>query len=231
MAKDRNSIIYHQKQINRMEDIVLIGAGGHAKSVIEAVVSGNNFRIYGLIDANLKPGEKVCGLEVIGDDSCIDKAITRGIKSFFIAVGSIGKPDLRVRLFEMLKQRGVELPNIIHPSAVVSRFSVLGKGNFVGAKAVINAGAVTGNNCIINTSSVIEHDCELSDFVHLACGAVLSGGVRIGARTHIGAGSCVSNSLEIGSNTIIGSGSVVTENIPGGCIAFGNPCKLVRKNE
>ncbi|MDD5492622.1 MAG: acetyltransferase [bacterium] len=214
-----------------MKKILLLGAGDHAKVIIDALSRLGEFRIAGLIDQPGKVGQKVLNVPIIGTDQDLARLYRRGIKYAFIAVGSIGDPRCRVKLEKLIKKAGYALPNIISLDALVSKFASLGQGNYLAPGVIINAQAVVGNNTIINTGAIIDHDCRIGDYVHLAPGVVLSGGVTVGERTHIGTGSCVSQYIKIGKDTIIGAGSVVVKNIGAKTIAYGNPCKEIRKNE
>ena len=213
-----------------MKKIILIGGGGHCKVVIESILSQKHYSIAGIIDLQKKAGKKTLGVPVIGEDSELSSFFKKGIRNCFIALGSAGKPGLRIKLYGLGKKIGFKFPNIIHPAANLSAFAILGEGNYVGPLAVINAGARLGNNCIINTASIVEHDCLISDFVHLAPAVALSGGVSVGAGTHVGIGSVVIQNVKIGKNSIIGAGSIVTGDIESNVIAFGNPAKKIRKN-
>lgn len=214
----------------RVEKIILLGGGGHVKVVIDVILEARKYKIIGIIDLEKKIGQKVLGIPIIASDSDMGAYFKKGIKSCFITLGAIGKPHLRIRLFDLVKRIGFELPNIVHPTAVVSDFAVLGEGNFIAAGAIIQAGANIGNNCIINTNAVIEHDCKIGDFAHIACGTTLSGGVTVGEYSHIGTGVSIIESVKIGSNTIIGAGSVVLEDFGNNIVAYGSPARRIRKN-
>ncbi len=210
--------------------IILIGSGGHSKVVMETIICSKNFDIVGIVDPQKAKGEKILGISIIGRDSDLQSYFKRGIKNCFITVGSVGNPKARIRLYDLALRIGFSFPNIIHPSAIVSKFVSLGEGNYIAPGVIINADAQIGNNCIINTQAVIEHDCIVGDFVHIAPGAKIGGGVNIGKFSHIGIGSCVLQCLHIGSNTIIGAGSVVLKDVVDNVVAYGNPCKMVRHN-
>jgi sugar O-acyltransferase (sialic acid O-acetyltransferase NeuD family) len=210
--------------------ILLIGAGGHGKVVLDALLAQKEYVVAGIIDVKKLVGTKVLGGEVIWTDADLPRLFKSGIKYCIIAVGSIGDPGLRVKLSETAKGVGFSFPNVISPKAVVSPHAVLGEGNYVAPGAIINAGTRIGNHCIINTGAIVEHDCVIHDFVHLSPGAVLSGGVAVGDQSHIGSGSVVVQYLKIGSKVMIGAGSVVTKDVPDGIKAFGNPCRERKAN-
>lgn len=213
-----------------MENILLIGGGGHCKSVLDAIFEQNLYSPAGIIDLKEKIGQEVLGIPVSGTDTELESFFKKGIKLSVITAGSVGDPELRVKLAKKALKAGFTFPNIIHPKAVVSKRTLLGKGNFVAAGAVINAGVSVGNFCIINTGAVIDHDCEIGDFVHIAPGCSLSGNVKVRTRTHIGTGTCIRQSISIAEKTIVGVGSAVVSDMPSEMVCAGNPCKPVKNN-
>lgn len=195
------------------EKIVLIGGGGHAKVVIDAIRVSDKFSIYGIVDPHLKEGLTVLGIKVIGSDNILPDVFKKGIKRAFIGVGSVGDCKIRKDIYKTLKLIGFGLPVIIHPGSIVADSVDFGEGTFVAAGAVINPGSRIGKNVIINTNSSIDHDCELKDFVHIAPGVTLSGGVTVGEETHIGTGAIVIQYISIGKKCLIGAGSTLCRNV------------------
>lgn len=210
--------------------ILLVGAGGHCKVILDLLLSCKEYKIAGIIDLRERLKDNILGIPVIGTDRDLSHFFKSGIKHCFISVGSIGDARVRVKLYSLAKKIGFMFPNLISPKALVSPRSSIGVGNYIAPGVIINAGAQIGNNCIINTGAIVEHDCRIGDFVHLSPGAVLGGGVSIGDYSHIGAGSTVIQDVKIAENTIVGAGSVVTKNIRKGIVAYGNPCKERKKN-
>ncbi|OGS19423.1 MAG: hypothetical protein A2219_00325 [Elusimicrobia bacterium RIFOXYA2_FULL_50_26] len=214
-----------------MTELLLIGAGGHCKVVIDAILNLKNFKVAGIIDLPQKAGENIYGIPVIGTDMELDRFYRQGIRHCHVSVGSIGSPALRVKLCKQATSAGFAFSTIISRHAVVSEKSIIGEGTFVAPGAVINAGAKVGSNCIINTGAVIDHDCVIGDFTHIAPRAVLGGGVTVGEFSHIGAGSSLMQYITIGKGTIIGMGSVVTKSFGDNLTAFGCPCVIRKNNE
>lgn len=211
-----------------MEKIVLVGAGWHCKVVADALKLGSSFEIAGLID--LVPENKkdrVAGLRVLGDSNALPELFKSGIRSAFVAVGSLSPADCdnRIEIYESLKKAGFSIPSVVHPSAIISGSVSLAEGVFVGPGAVINPDSTVGACAIINTRAVIEHDCSIGIFAHVAPGAAVCGCVSVGDRSHVGAGSVVKQHLAIGADCLIGAGGVVVKNVPDGVTAFGNPCR------
>lgn len=209
--------------------ILLVGGGGHCKSVLDSMLETKLYSEIGVIDKKENIGNKILDISIIGCDEELPNLYREGFKTAFVTVGSIGNPKIRIKLFNILEKIGFEIPNIIDTTAIVSDCAMLDKGIFVGKNAVINAGSFIHKGAIINTSTIIEHDCIVEEFAHIASGAVLCGEVRVGTNTHIGANSVIKQQTMIGSNTIVGMGSTVLADIREDVIAYGNPCKEVQQ--
>jgi sugar O-acyltransferase (sialic acid O-acetyltransferase NeuD family) len=208
--------------------LLLIGGGGHCKSVLDSILPLNEYSEIGIIDKNENIGESILGIPIIGCDDDLSKLYHDGYHYAFVTVGSIGEPSLRIKLYKMLERIGFEIPNIIDLTAIVSRQVKMERGIFIGKNVVINVGTSIKDGSIINTGSTIEHDCIINQFCHIAPGSVLCGEVEVGENTHVGAGSVIRQQIKIGSNAIIGMGSVVLKDIKGNVVAYGNPCKEVK---
>lgn len=212
-----------------MEDLILIGGGGHCKSIIDSIKSENKFNIVGILDNINNVGSYINDIKIIGCDDDLEMIYKSGIKNAFITIGSIGNTYLRESLYIKTKEIGFNIPTIKDITSIVSTNSIVGEGTFIGKRSVINSNCIIGKNCIINTGSIIEHDCIVGDFVHISPGSVLSGNVKIGYKTHIGANSTIIQGIEIGENSIIGAGSVVVKDIKSNIKAYGNPCMEVNR--
>lgn len=194
-----------------MEDIVLVGFGGHAKSVIDAIERGGQYRIAGFTEM------KVCGeyhgYFCLGTDERLGEIFRGGVKNAFVCIGYMGTGHIRDSLYSRLKNIGFSLPVISDPSAVISENATIGEGTFVGKNAVINADAHIGKMAIINTASVVEHEVSIGDFSHIAVGAVLCGQTQVGHHCLIGANATVIQEKKIGDGSVVGAGSVVLRNV------------------
>ena len=214
-----------------MKKIVLVGAGGHALSVIDSIQSKGDYEIFGITDLGNGVGEQVLGCEVIGNDAVLKSVFKRGVKYAFVTVGSIGNTSLRKKLIKQLKLIGFSLPSIIDASSNIGSDVLMGEGALIGKNTVVNAMSTVGDMAIINTGAIVEHGCYVGAFAHIGPGAVLCGDVKIGADTHVGANATVIQGVNIGHDSMIGAGSIVIHDVPSKVIAFGNPCKVVRINE
>lgn len=209
--------------------ILLIGAGGHCKSVLDSLLLLKNYSEIGIVDFPEKIGETLLEIPIIACDDDLPTLLRKGFSHAFVTVGSAKNCNDRKRIIASVEKIGFEMPNIVDPSAVVSNFAKMGKGIFVGKNVVVNAGAVVEDGVILNSGCIIEHDCFICKGAHIAPGAVLGGGVYVGEYAFIGTGVLVKPTIKIGDNTVIGMGSVVLNDIKKNVIAYGNPCKEARK--
>ena len=211
-----------------MKKVILLCGGGHAKCVIDAMRLGGEYTPHCVLDIKERIGQKVLGVKITGSDADLPAYFKRGIKLCFVALGSTGDSARRIALWKLAVKAGFNLPNIIHPSAVVSSQALLGGGVYIGPGAIVNTSAVIGDGCIINSGAIVEHDCHIGEFSHIAPGAVLRGGVTVGDRAHLGTGCAVTHYVKIGADSIIGAGCVVVKNIPARIICVGNPAKKIK---
>lgn len=199
--------------MSRFERILLVGSGGHAKTVVDTLERLGGYEIAGFVGPGEKGREIYRGYSLIGHDEDLPELFAKGIKAAALGMGFMGRSKVRSRLFAHLAEIGYELPVLIDPAAVVAVDAVLGAGTYVGRQAVINAEASIGRACIINTGSIVEHECVVGDFTHVAVGTVLCGEVQVGRECLIGANATVIQGLRIGDGCIIGAGAVVTKDV------------------
>jgi sugar O-acyltransferase (sialic acid O-acetyltransferase NeuD family) len=209
-----------------MEDIVVIGGGGHSKVVISILRKLSRFRILGYTD--LKNNGTLLSVPYLGDDREFAALISGREVSAAIGVGQVGLGTARAALWMRMQPLKLSLPAIVSPHAVVNDAVDLGNGTVVMDGAVINSGAVTGIGAIVNTGSIVEHDVILGDWVHVAPGATISGGSKIGAHTMIGVGAVVIEGRSITADCIIGAGSTVISDITIPGVYVGSPVRKIR---
>ena len=209
--------------------ILLIGGGGHCRSVIDSLMELNSYSEIGIVDKQETVGSSVMGLPIVGCDDDLFDLYVKGYNYAFITLGSIGNPVIRIKLYNLLNEIGFIIPTIIDSSAKVSLNAKLEEGVFVGKLSIVNTDAQIKKCAIINSGAIVEHDCQIGAFVHIAPGAVLGGDVFVGENTHIGSNSTIKQQVRIGSNSVIGMGSVVLHNIQDKVIAYGNPCREVNE--
>ena len=189
-----------------MEEIILIGGGGHCKSVIDVIEQENKYKIVGIIDKPELKGEKVLGYEVIGCDDDLSILFEK-YQNAVVTVGHIKSNSLRVKLFNLLKDIGYTLPVIISPLSYISKYSIVEEGSVVMHHVVINADVKVGKNCIINTKALLEHDVVIENNCHISTAAVVNGGVKIEENTFFGS-NAVSKEY-IACKGFIKAGSIV----------------------
>ena len=207
-----------------MKSPILIGGGGHCKSVIEVAESAG-YEIKGILDMPDEVGKEVLpGHKVIGTDDEIPQYVEEC--DFIITVGFIKNPALRIKLYNKVKAAGGRLATIIASTAHVSKYAELGEGTVIMHHAFVNAGAKIGDNCIINTFVNIEHDAEVGNQCHISTGTMVNGECKIGENCFIGSQSVCANCIEIASDIIVGAGSVVRKSIRVKGIYAGNPAIL-----
>ena len=205
--------------------LLLIGGGGHCRSVIDSILNLGIYTDLGIVD---RENASALEIPVVGADEDLPDLIRAGWTEAFITVGSVGDPRLRRRLYRMVTELGLHVPAIVDPTAVIARGTNVQAGSYVGKRAIVNSNAKLGVCTIVNTGAIVEHDCTIGDFAHISPGAVLCGQVSVGEDAHVGAGSVVRQQLSIGRHALIGMGSVVTKNIPDNVTAYGNPCRVVK---
>jgi sugar O-acyltransferase (sialic acid O-acetyltransferase NeuD family) len=191
--------------------LLLIGAGGHARSCIDVVEQHGYYRIAGLIGMANELHSKHFGYEVIGTDNDLERLIDDH-HSALIAIGQIFSSDNRVRIFQRLVKLGFQLPVIVSPSAWVSPHATIGIGTIIMHGAILNAGVQVGENCIVNTRTLLEHDVTLGNQCHVSTGAILNGNVSVGERSFIGSGSVIREGVVLGKSCFIGMGLSVKSN-------------------
>lgn len=215
-----------------MKKIIIMGCGGHAKSVCDTVMALHEYDVAGFIDAGAKETYEVYhGIRCIGTDDDLEKLYQSGIHFAAIGIGFMGQSKVRDKIYCRLKQIGFKLPAVVDPSANVADTVRLGDAVFVGKNAVVNADAVIGAAVILNTASLVEHDCAVGDFSHIAVGGCLCGGVKVGEHCLVGANTTIIQEVSVADHTIIGAGSVVTENVPAFCTAAGVPARIIKEKK
>ena len=209
------------------EKVVGLGAGGHAKVVLEIVKGHVHLKIVGMLDNNSDlHGKKLLGVPVLGDDELLPELLAKGVNRFFVGVGGVGNNQPRQRLFEFAVSLGMKPVSAIHSSAVISPSVTIGSGSVVMAGAIINASTKIGVNNIVNTGAILEHDCVLGDHVHVATGARLASSVTIGDGAHVGIGATIRQLINIGQGATIGAGSVVVKDVQPGSTVMGVPARI-----
>jgi sugar O-acyltransferase (sialic acid O-acetyltransferase NeuD family) len=206
--------------------IVVYGAGGHAKVILDILEREGRYQIAGLLDDD--PHLQDCeffGYPVLGSGEALEEIRDSGVLGAIIAVGD---NETRGRLAARVQITGLRLITALHPAATISRGVEIGVGSALMAGVVINADSIIGDNAIVNTSATVDHDCHVGACVHLSPGVHVAGGVRIGHHAHLGIGAVVLPGLSIGHHATIGAGSVVSRDLPPEAVAVGVPARVRR---
>ena len=211
-----------------MKPLILIGGGGHCKSVLEAAESAG-YSILGVLDLPEEVGKQILSTKVIGTDDDILQYVDKA--DFVITVGFIKNPATRIKLFHRVKEAGGKLATIIASTAHVSKYATIGEGTVVMHHVFVNAGAKVGNNVILNTFTNVEHDTLIGDQCHISTGTMINGDCKVGANCFIGSQSVLANGITIGDDIIVGAGSLVRKSINIKGIYSGNPAILKIKSK
>lgn len=206
-----------------MKPLILIGGGGHCKSVIEAAESAG-YSILGVLDMPEEVGKEILSTKVIGTDDDIPAYV--GKAEFVITVGFIKNPDIRIKLYNKVKEAGGKFATVIASTAHVSKYAEIGEGTVVMHQAFVNAGAKVGCNVILNTATNIEHDAVIGDQCHISTGTMVNGDCKVGNNCFIGSQSVLANGITVGDDIIVGAGSLVRKSISVKGIYSGNPAIL-----
>ena len=191
-----------------MKEIILIGGGGHCKSVIDVIEQEGKFQIIGIVDKPELLGVKVLGYPVIGNDSDLVD-LSKKYRYALVTVGQIKSSSLRVKLFKLAVKIGLTMPNVISPRAYVSKHAMIGQGTVIMHDALVNANAKIGENCIINSKALIEHDAIIEDFCHIATNTVINGAAIVRQGSFLGSGVITKQGVKVEKNSFIKAGSLV----------------------
>jgi len=192
-----------------LREIILIGGGGHCKSVIDVIELESKFKIVGIVEKGKSLiGQTVLNYEIIGSDEDLEK-LREKYEYAFVTVGQIKNPIVRIKIFKKLKELNFKLPVIISPLAYVSKYSKIEEGTIIMHHALVNANTKIGQNCIVNSKALIEHDVVIEDFCHISTAAVINGGVIVKRGSFIGSNSVTKEYIEIKENSFIKAGSLV----------------------
>lgn len=211
-----------------MKNIVIYGASGHGKMVVDIILKNNNYNLIGFIDSYKPVNTTVYGHKVIGN---LD-AFSVLIKKFNIEgiVIGIGDNELRLHIYKNIIKIApkIDFVPIIHPSAILAEDVLVPEGSVIMAGAIVNANAKIGKFCILNSKASLGHDSTMKDFSSLASGATVAGNVSIGYCSSISLSASISQGLCIGDHTIVGGCSLVLKSIGNKKLAFGVPINTIK---
>ena len=213
--------------MNTTLPVILIGAGGHAKVLIDALRL-QSIEIFGIVDADVnKNGQELMGVPIVGGDEEVMKYSQKQVR-LVNGIGSTRVSLLRHQIFVNFKNKGYQFEMVIHPSSVIASDVELSEGVQVMAGAIIQTGCKVGANTIINTRSSVDHDCQIGSHVHISPAAVISGGVVVGEGAHICTGAVIIQGIRIGVNSLVAAGAVVIQNVPNDITVAGVPARELK---
>ena len=204
--------------------IIVLGAGGHAKVVIEILQHAGEQVDYCVASGTFN--SRCLSVEVLAGDEQLAGLFNRGYRRVLPAVGDNAA---RLRLAAEVQRLGFELASAVSPQAVISRSAKRGHGITIMPGAIVNADVTIGDLAIINTGATVDHDCQIGIGAHVAPNCTLAGGVTVGRAAFIGAGSVVIPGVVIGEKALIGAGGVVVRDVPASVVAFGNPARVTSR--
>jgi sugar O-acyltransferase (sialic acid O-acetyltransferase NeuD family) len=210
-----------------MDKIILIGAGGHAKSVAEVInYASSSYIIDGLIDLQAPKDKYWDNIDYLGSDETAPDIARQKVH---VSVGMIKNLTIREKIYNFYKLKGAEFPVIRSKYAFVSTNTEIGEGTIIMHQGFVNAGASLGINCIFNTKSTVEHDVKIGDHCHAGPGAIINADCTIGNNVFISSNATINRGVKIGNNCIIGAGSVIIKDVEDNSMVFGVPGKFQRK--
>jgi len=207
------------------EPVVLVGGGGHAKVLVDAIEEAAKLEVVGFITIN--EHETLYKYPRLGNDDVLPSVFASGVRS---AVLAIGDNTRRKRSIDILRRCGFRMASVISPAAVVSRYATLGDGVAILPGAVVNCDSRLGDGVVVNTNASVDHDCILGTCVHVGPGVSLAGAVRVEEGVLLGAGSSVIPGVTIGPWTVVGAGAAVISDLPANVVAVGVPALVLREN-
>jgi len=213
-----------------LKKLLILGCGGHGRVIADIVEKNNHYSSIFFLDKKIESSNKFktnFNKNIIGDIS-IDN-LRKFSNEFSHAFVGIGDNKVRLKWLEVLQKLGYFIPNVIAPSAEISRYADIGEGCFINTNVVIQCNTRIDSGCIINTSSSIDHDSLIKKGTHISPGVNIAGNVHIGENTWIGIGSKIIENINIGDNVIVGAGSLVLKNVQSNVVTFGNPAKIIKE--
>ena len=191
-----------------MKEIILIGGGGHCRSVIDIIEQEGRFKIAGIVEKSEVVNGSIQGYPIIGTDQDLKK-LAQKYNYALITVGQIYSPKVRIHLFQKIKEIGYIIPKIVSPRAYISLTASVGEGTIIMHDALINANVEIGNNCIINSKVLVEHDCKIYNDCHISTNATINGGVIVESGCFIGSSVVTKELIVIKKNSFIKAGSII----------------------
>jgi sugar O-acyltransferase (sialic acid O-acetyltransferase NeuD family) len=214
--------------MNAPSIVLVFGASGHAKVVLDAIERLDAYRVAALVAKGGPAHPDVFGYPVLGDDENLHSVVEdRHVVGAVIAIGDNWR---RHGVAQSVRERfpGIAFPPIVHPGAVVARGVTIGMGSVLLAGVVVNSDATVGEFCLLNTNASLDHDSRMDLASSLGPNAAVGGGAAIGAFSAVAMGATVLQNRRVGEHVVVGAQALVLKDIPSHTVAYGVPAKPVR---
>lgn len=213
-----------------MKSLLIWGAGDQGTVALECALAMNVYESIDFLGLKEKERRDIPGYVIYSERETVVDELLKAYDEVIVATGD---NNLREQKTALLTSRGIVMPNLIHPTAVVSPSARIAAGCTVLANAVIHTNASVGMGCIVNTASIVEHDCVIGDFVNLSPKTAMAGHTKIGNKSFLGIGCTIIDAITVGKEAVIGAGAVVIRDVPEHAVVAGVPAKGIRssKNE
>lgn len=207
-----------------MQDLIIIGAGGNSRVIVDMIAQDSRYRAVGLLDDDpVLMGREMMGLPVLGPRAKLCELARRGVRHAVVGIVGATSTSLRRKVCQETRAAGFEIPSIIHPAAIIADSVSLGMGVLIMAGAIVNPCSVVENDVLINTGSIVEHDCVIEEGAFLGPGVKLAGNTRVGRHAFVGIGALSIPGVRIGEESLVAAGAVLTKNVPARHFARGVP--------
>lgn len=210
-----------------MTRVVGVGAGGHARVLMDIARLDPSLDLVGMLDADSSRWGTMHGdVPILGGEELLESLLHEGrVDAAFIGVGGVPRNSHRRAVYNRVLDAGLRVVRLVHPRAIVARDVALGEGVMVMAGAILNPAAVLEDGVIVNTGAIVEHDCHIGAFAHICPGACLGGNVTIGEEAFVGLGARVIQGINVGARAIVGAGAVVIRDVPADTRVVGCPAR------
>lgn len=185
--------------------LLILGAGGHGKSVAEAALLSGDWINIAFLDDSWPTTNSVLGFPVLAKLEALSSLSSQ----YSAGIVAIGNNKIRQVYVTLLEQVGLPLVSIIHPAASVSASAKIGVGTTIMASARVGVDASLGKGCIVNSHATVDHDVTLNDFVHIGIGVHLAGGVKVGLRAWLQAGICAGYHVIVSDDEVCTVGTIL----------------------
>jgi len=203
--------------------LIVLGAGDHAKVVVATIEAEARYEVIGLLDDDESKHQITWyGHRVLGGSDQLTRLREQGVSKAIVAVGDNAR---RAKAAQLAVKTGFELVNVIHPTAVILKGSVIGEGAVILANAYIGADSNIGCNVLLSVGALVAHDCVIGSSCQLCPGARLGGHVRVGDYSLIGMGASVLPGVTVGRQAIVGANAAVIDDVPDSATALGVPAR------